>query len=84
MAELDTKDREELKDSQYAYVGDDGERKLPIPDEEHVRNAIQRFSQTDFGGDAEGKRGAARKILAAAERHGIDVSEDDDVRKALR
>ena len=46
-----------------------------------MRNAVSRFSQTDFASDVK-KRQAAEKILRAAERHGIDVSEDSDVRKA--
>ena len=82
MSELDTEDREDLKDSQYAYITKDGDRKLPLPDEEHVRNAIQRFGQTDFNGNQSAKQDAAKKILARAKDYGIDVSEDDDVWKA--
>ena len=82
MAELDTKDREELKDSEYAFIDKNGDRKLPINDEEHVRNAIQRFGQTDFEGESGAKKKAADKIMAAAKKHGIDVGEDDEVRKA--
>jgi hypothetical protein len=84
MPELDTQDREELKDSQYAYIDEDGNRKLPIPDEEHVRNAIQRFGQTDFNGNESAKRDAARKILRKADDYGIEVSEDDDVKRAAK
>lgn len=83
MPELDTEDRNELRDSQFAYIDKDGERHLPIPDESHVRNAIARFNQTDFDSKAAKKR-AAEKILNAAERHGIDVDEDSDVVKAAK
>ena len=49
--------------------------------EEHVRNAISRFSQTDFE-DARARHKAASKIVMAAKRHGIDVDDDSDVVKA--
>lgn len=83
MPELDTQDRNELRDTQFAYIDKEGERHLPIPDESHVRNAIARFNQTDFDSKAAKKR-AADKILNAAERHGIDVDEDSDVAKAAQ
>jgi hypothetical protein len=83
MPELDTQDRSELRDSQFAYIDKEGERHLPIPDESHVRNAIARFNQTDFESKAAKKR-AAEKILSAAERHGIDVDDDSDVAKAAK
>jgi len=81
MPELDTKDRSELRDSQFAWIDRDGERHLPIPDETHVRNAVSRFGQTDFD-SANAKRSAAKKILAAAKKHGIDVDDDSDVSRA--
>jgi uncharacterized membrane protein len=83
MPELDTQDREELLDTQFAYIDKEGERHLPIPDESHVRNAIARFNQTDFESKA-AKNRAADKILKAAERHAIDVDEESDVAKAAK
>jgi hypothetical protein len=83
MAELDTKDRNRLRDSSFAWIDKEGERHLPINDEAHVRNAIARFTQTDFG-EPGAKSAAARKILAAARKHGIDVDEDDAVAKAAK
>ena len=83
MPDLDTQDRNELRDTQFAYIDKEGERHLPIPDESHVRNAIARFNQTYFESKAAKKR-AADKILNAAERHGIDVDEDSDVSKAAK
>jgi uncharacterized protein DUF6582 len=83
MPELDTQDRNELRDSQFAYIDREGERHLPIPDESHVRNAIARFNQTDFESKAAKKR-AAEKILSAAKRHGVEVDEDSDVSKAAK
>lgn len=83
MATLDTEHRNGLKDSQFAYVDKDGERHLPIHDEEHARNAVSRFGQTDFE-SKDAKRKAAKKVLAAARKHGVDVSDDSDVVKASK
>ena len=82
MGELDTKDRDELRSSQFAYVDREGGEHLPIHDESHVRNAIARFNQTDFESKAAKER-ARKKILAAAERHGIEVDEDSNVREPV-
>lgn len=83
MAELTTKKRERLKDSSFAYIDKDGERHLPINDESHVRNAISRFGQTDFE-SKKARHAAAKRILAAAKRHDIDVDDSSDVVKASR
>lgn len=83
MAELDEKKRDRLPKSQFAYVDSEGEGHLPIHDESHVRNAIARFNQTNFESDR-AKEEARKKVLRAAERHGIEVSEDDNVRKPAR
>jgi hypothetical protein len=83
MAELDTKARDKLRDSQFAYIDRKGEEHLPINDESHVRNAIARFNQTGFESMAAKER-ARRKILNAAERHGIEVDKDDNIRKSTR
>lgn len=81
MAELSTAQRDKLKDAQFAYIGKDGERHLPIHDESHVRNALQRFGQTHFE-NAQAKKQAAQAILKAAKSHDIEVDEDDDVMRA--
>jgi hypothetical protein len=83
MADLDTKDRDRLRDSSFAYIDKEGERHLPINDESHVRNALARFNQTDFE-DAAAKRRAAVKILAAARKHRIEVDPDDAVARAAK
>ena len=80
MAELDTKDREKLRSTQFAYVDSKGGEHLPIHDESHVRNAIARFNQTDFESKAAKER-ARRKILNAADKHGIEVDEDSNIRR---
>ncbi len=83
MATLDTQDREKLRSSQFAYVDKDGGEHLPINDESHVRNAMARFNQTDFQSKT-AKEGARKKILAAAKRFGIDVSDDSNIAKPAR
>src|SRR5690348_3400117 len=83
MAELDTKDREKLRKSQFAYVDSKGEGHLPMPDESHVRNAMARWIQTEFESAAD-KEKARKKILAAAKKHGIEVAEDDKIAKPSR
>jgi hypothetical protein len=81
MPELSTKDRDKLRKDQFAYVDREGGEHLPIHDESHVRNAISRFNQTDFQSD-NAKQEAAKKIMSAAKRHGIEVDEDSDVAEA--
>jgi hypothetical protein len=78
MAELTTRGREHIKKSNFAYVDRQGEGHLPIHDEAHVRNAMARWNQTDFE-NATAKESARRKIVAAAKKHGIQVSADDKV-----
>lgn len=74
-------ERKKIPTGQFAYVSPDGERKLPIHDESHVRNALSRFNQTHFH-SPEAKASAGRKIRAAARRMGIDVSEGSNVAEA--
>ena len=81
MAELDTADRKKLSKRQFAFVDREGTGHLPINDEEHVRHAIARWNQTDFPSKT-AKEQARRKILAAARRHKIEVSKDDNVAKS--
>ena len=81
MAQLDTDDRNRLKNDSFAWIDDKGERHLPINDEAHVRNAIARFGQTEFD-EPGAKSAAARKIMAAAKKYDIDVAKSDDVAKA--
>jgi hypothetical protein len=82
MSDLSTKEREALRSNQFAYVDREGGEHLPIHDESHVRNAIARFNQTDFESKA-AKEEARKKILRAAERHGIEVDDDSNVRQRI-
>lgn len=83
MAQLDTRDRERLRSSQFAYVDRKGGEHLPINDESHVRNAIARFNQTEFESMAAKER-ARKKILSAAKRYDIEVDKDDNISKSTR
>jgi hypothetical protein len=83
MAELDAEDREKLKRSDFAYVDSQGGEHLPIHDEAHVRNAVSRWNQTEFE-SKKAKEDARRKIVSAARRHGIELSEDDKVLRPVR
>ena len=78
MAELTEKKRDRIRKSDFAYVDSSGEGKLPIHDESHVRNAVSRWNQTDFE-DATAKEKARRKIVSAAKKHGIELSDDDKI-----
>ena len=80
MAELSSDERDDLRKDQFAYVDRDGGEHLPIHDESHVRNAIARFNQTDFESKAARER-ARKKILRAADRHGIEVDDDANVKQ---
>lgn len=83
MAELDEAARKDLDRDDFAYVDKEGGEHLPIHDEAHVRNAISRWNQTHFE-SASDKESARKKILAAAKKHGIEISPDDKIAKAGR
>jgi hypothetical protein len=74
MAKLTTERREDLSSAQFACPKD---RKLPINDAAHVRNAMARFDQVDS--NICHPRIAKRRIVAAAKRFGVDVSEFEKV-----
>jgi class 3 adenylate cyclase len=70
MPALSAKERAQLPDSAFAYIDSRGQRRLPIHDASHVRNALARFSQVAF--EDENARDRARsRLLRAAKKHGI-------------
>ena len=70
MPALSAKERAKLPDSAFAYIDSRGQRRLPINDASHVRNALARFSQVAF--EDENARDRARsRLLRAAKKHGI-------------
>jgi class 3 adenylate cyclase len=70
MPRLGAKERALLPDSAFAYVDSAGQRRLPIHDAAHVRNALARFNQVAFEDDAARDRARSR-LLRAAQKHGI-------------
>jgi len=68
---LSTAQKDRLEDEDFAFPK---ERKEPLTDARHVRNAISRFDQVEGVSDAERDR-AWKRILAAARRYDVDVSE---------
>lgn len=80
---LSVKERDNIDKADFAYVDSDGKGHLPIYDESHIRNAISRFDQTNFGSDS-AKKSAARKIVSRAKSHGIDVGDDSNVAQAAK
>lgn len=69
---MSTADKNRLPDSAFAFPR---ERKEPLSDARHVRNAMARFDQVEGVSDAE-RDEAWRRIKAAARRHDVEVSED--------
>lgn len=82
-AALDAAERDRIKPGDFAFTDSDGDGHLPIANEAHVRAALGRFNQTHFP-DAATKKSAARKILAAAKRLGIDVDDSSAVAEAAK
>ena len=70
MPSLSAKERAQLPDSAFAYIDSGGQRRLPIHDPAHVRNALARFSQVAFE-DEEARDRARSRLLRAAKKHGI-------------
>jgi hypothetical protein len=82
-AVLKTKVRDKLPNSTFAYISPNGDRKLPLTDASHVRNALARFNQTQFDSES-AKAKAARKIKAKAKALGIDLSAHTAVTEAAK
>jgi hypothetical protein len=71
MAELDQSDRDELSSRQYAFPK---QRKEPLEDASHVRNAVARFDQVEGVTDDE-RDEAWKRIKAAADRFDVKLEE---------
>jgi hypothetical protein len=68
---LSTADQDKLPDSAFAFPK---ERKEPLVDAKHVRNAIARFDQVEGVSDKE-KDAAWKRIMKAAKMCDVDVNE---------
>jgi len=71
MSELSEKQRDDLDEDQFAFPK---ERKEPLNNASHVRNAIARFDQVRDVTDEE-RDEAWKRIKAAAKKFDVDVSE---------
>jgi Sec7-like guanine-nucleotide exchange factor len=71
MSELSEKQRDKLPKSDFAFPK---ERKEPIENASHVRNAIARFDQVEGVSDKE-KDEAWDRIKKAAKKYGVEVHE---------
>ena len=72
MSELSEKQRDKLDDDKFAFRE---QRKEPIENASHVRNAIARFNQVK--GVSDDDRDAAwKRIKKAAKKYDVEVNED--------
>ena len=71
MSELNEKQRDKLPKSAFAFPK---ERKEPLEDASHVRNAIARFDQVEGVSDKE-RDEAWDRIRKAAKKFGVEVHE---------
>ncbi len=68
---LSTEERKHIGDSAYAFPR---QRKEPLNDASHVRNAIARFDQVKDVSDAE-REEAFHHIKTAAKKFGVEMTE---------
>jgi hypothetical protein len=80
MAELTTKQRNDLPDSDFVFPE---ERKYPINDESHARNALARVSQHGTPGEKKKVRAAVRKRYPSIEVSGLSDDQKSKLRKAM-
>src|SRR5579871_4568468 len=71
MAELNTRKRDRMSSERFAFPK---ERKEPLNDASHVRNAVARFDQVEGVSNTE-RDAAWRRIRAAARRFGVQIEE---------
>jgi hypothetical protein len=73
MATMSTAKKDRLPDKEFAFPK---QRKEPLVDARHVRNAIARFDQVEDVTDKERDQ-AWRRILRAAKKFDVGVGESD-------
>ena len=71
MTRLDTEHRNEVTTGQFAFPK---QRKEPLENAAHVRNAIARFNQVEGVTDSE-RDEAWKHIKTAAKKYGVEVNE---------
>lgn len=72
MSTLDTEHRDDMSESQFAFPE---QRKEPLHDAAHVRNAIARFNQVKDVTDTE-RDAAWGRIKRAAKKFGVEMDEE--------
>jgi uncharacterized protein DUF6582 len=71
MSELNEAQRDRLDEDKFAFPK---ERKEPLNDADHVRNAMARFNQVEGVSDDE-RDEAWSRIKRAAKKHGVEIQE---------
>ncbi len=71
MSRLDTADRNDMPKGEFAFPK---ERKLPLEDASHVRNAVARFDQVKDVSDSE-RDAAWKRIESAARKFDVELKE---------
>ena len=72
MNKLSTDERNDLDERQFAFPE---QRKEPLENAAHVRNAVARFNQVKGVSDSE-RDAAWKRIKAAAKKFDVELSED--------
>lgn len=70
---LSTAQRDKLPDSAFAFPD---QRKEPLTDASHVRNAVARFRQVEGVSDSDRDR-AWKRVTDAAKKFDVDLTETD-------
>ena len=71
MTELNARKRDKIDNDKFAFPD---QRKEPLEDATHVRNAIARFNQVEGVSDEE-RDAAWKRIKAAAKKYDVEVNE---------
>jgi hypothetical protein len=71
MAKLTQPDRDRIPTTQFAFPR---QRKEPLENASHVRNAVARFKQVKDVTEVE-RRAAWKRIQSAAKRYGVELKE---------
>jgi len=71
MSKLNEEDRDKLSGKQFAF---EKQRKEPLENASHVRNAVARFNQVEDVTDAE-RDAAWKRIQSAAKKHNVELKE---------
>lgn len=77
---MSAKKRKKLKDSEFAFPD---ERKMPLNDKSHVRNAAARFSQVK-GVSKRERENAWKRLKRAAKKMGVKLSPRSTTKKGKK